>query len=1088
MFNKILLILLFGCSAFYQSTAQNDDCTGAIIINTVPFGVTCTALVSTSTLNATNSLPAPSCATPDDDIWYQFTANSSSIIFKYSNARNIVTGTQTSPSFALYQNSCPSNANTFFCQVVNVSGSGFRIINGLTPGTTYYLRLWSLNAGVAMGIDFCIQDVPAPPSNDDCANAQAITTLAPGSSCTSPIPATTVGATQSVPAPSCSSSNSHNDDIWYSFVANTSAVSIQFSNARLATTNGNANLGYAVYSTSCPTTTATLHCNGNLGTNSGSVTVNALVPGLTYYIRFFSLSDNNYMTFNFCVIDVIVAPNDECANALNLRTFNLGEPALPRSVSTHGGTRSANDPDCSGGENNDDVWYTFTATSPSIIVKMKNVVTNETGTGGTAGYALYAGACPTSAVTFSCNTIASAGSGEHIINGLTPGTEYYLRVWSTLSGGNTVTFDLTVLNVAAVSNDECENAIPITTQTSDSSCNSTIHASTAGATQSTPDPSCANGYHDEDIWYSFVASSNAVRINFSNANRISQTGIGTLGFALQNGVCAALPITVACSANFGSGSGTALVGGLAPGETYLLRFFSYDVNNYIEFDFCVVNADLPPNDECINANALLTGTGFCTSPVIGTLTNATPSAGFGAPACAPADTNADVWFRTTVPPTGNIIIQTSPVNNSAIEDLILEAYAGSCGSLALITCDDDGNPEPAPAENHARISLTGRTPGEQVYIRVLKKYALAYGEFAICAWDSTVLVPIAEGGNCVPSGGVTIDAAHANNWMWVPVMDGSKNIIAEINAQGANLGVIAAHLFTNTTGTARNLNGHAYLDRNLSIEPQTTGAARIRIYIKNTEFQSLQQADGTINGLEDLKINKTLMGCSPTYIGPGLVIQQDTSGNYGADHFIEFPVATFSSFFIDGGIAALPLEFLSFKAEKENSRIKLEWTVVQDDEIEKFEIQRSNDGTTFTGVGELDQPDHISSINNSWKYNFIDQSPATGVVFYRIKMSDVNGKQVFSKTVALNAGATFTGSPQIYPNPVSKYCIVRLPVSVTSASFTLFSSAGAMVKRSPYQPVPNGVYTLDMQGQAAGIYFLQVTDGKNIYQFKVIKQ
>jgi hypothetical protein len=1090
MNSKILLILLFFCASFYQSAAQappNDDCTGATAITTVPFGTACSTSVSISTLNATASTPGTSCvASPDDDIWFQFTASSSSVIFRYANARNAANGNQTSPSLALYQSNCPINTTTFFCQAVTVSGDGFRIINGLTPGATYYLRIWSLSVGIVMNIDFCIQNVNAAPANDECANAQAIATLPPGSSCTSPLFATTVGATQSTPAPSCSGS-SHNDDIWYSFVANTSAVSIQFSNARLTTTNGNANLGYAVYNSACPTTTATMFCNGNLGGTSGSVTVNGLVPGNTYFIRFFSLGDNNYMTFQFCVIDIIVAQNDECANAILFQTYDLNEIATELRISTGSATRSPNDPDCSGGENNDDVWYRFTASTSSIIIKLKNVVVNETGGGGTAGYALYAGACPTTAVTFSCNTIASAGGGEHIVNGLTPGTEYYLRLWSTLGGGNTVSFDLTVLNVPSSSNDECINAIPIATQATDSSCNSTIHASTAGATQSSPDPSCSNGFNDEDIWYSFVAVTNAVRVNLSNAARISGSGSSTLGFALHSGSCATLPITAGCQSNIGTGNGTVLVGGLTPGQTYLLRFYSYDVNNYIQFDFCVVDAELPENDECNNATTILSGSGFCTSPVIGRLRNATTSAGFGAASCAPSATTQDVWFRTNIPGSGNLIIQTSSINNSGIEDLVMEAYIGSCGSLTLIACNDDGNPDPAANEFHPRISLTGRTAGEQIYLRVMKKYPVTYNEFGICAWDSTVLIPIAQGGNCVPAEPITISAANGNNWMWVPIMDASKHIIAEINARGSNLGTVSGNLFVNSSGTVRNLNGHFYLDRNVSIDPQTSGPAWIRLYIRNIELQSLMTADASITGIANLKITKTDAACGPAFAGTATIIQQDTSGSYGADHFIEFPVQSFSSFFVDGGVAALPLEFVSFKVEKQNDHINLNWVVVQDAAIARFELQRSNDGVSFTGIGEKDPRAYISDNNNNWQYNFRDDNPAATTVFYRVKMIDENGKQVYSKVVGLTATGD-NGPVSIYPNPVSRYLIVRMPMSVTSAGLRLFNGSGALVKQLSGQPISNGVYTLDMQYQPAGMYFLHVNTGRNWHQLKVIKR
>ncbi len=63
-----------------------------------------------------------------------------------------------------------------------------------------------------------------------------------------------------------------------------------------------------------------------------------------------------------------------------------------------------------------------------------------------------------------------------------------------------------------------------------------------------------------------------------------------------------------------------------------------------------------------------------------------------------------------------------------------------------------------------------------------------------------------------------------------------------------------------------------------------------------------------------------------------------------------------------------------------------------------------------------------------------------------------------------------------------------LPVSVTSAGLRLFNGSGGLVKQLSGQPISNGVYTLDMQDQPAGIYFLHVNTGRNWHQLKVIKR
>ena len=160
---------------------------------------------------------------------------------------------------------------------------------------------------------------------------------------------------------------------------------------------------------------------------------------------------------------------------------------------------------------------------------------------------------------------------------------------------------------------------------------------------------------------------------------------------------------------------------------------------------------------------------------------------------------------------------------------------------------------------------------------------------------------------------------------------------------------------------------------------------------------------------------------------------------------------------------------------------------MQDATIDKFEVQRSKDGISFVPAGEKLPRDYTSDINGNWQYEFTDAKPATATVFYRIKMKDVNGKQLYSKVAAVVADVTGTTAPRVYPNPVSSYLVIKMPVSMPVASIGLFNSAGIAVKQLQRQAIPNGVYTMDLQNQPAGIYLLQVSDGQQNYRFKVIK-
>jgi hypothetical protein len=149
----------------FPTAPVNDECSGAIAISTQSFGATCSNSISINTNGATHSSPDPSCAVNDsnDDLWYMFTANSSSIILRYSNAVITTTANNGTVGYALYNGACPSATTTVSCSNGFGFSSGFQILNGLSIGATYYLRLFSQGTNNYISFDFCIQNVPAPP-------------------------------------------------------------------------------------------------------------------------------------------------------------------------------------------------------------------------------------------------------------------------------------------------------------------------------------------------------------------------------------------------------------------------------------------------------------------------------------------------------------------------------------------------------------------------------------------------------------------------------------------------------------------------------------------------------------------------------------------------------------------------------------------------------------------------------------------------------------------------------------------------------------------------------------------------------------
>jgi hypothetical protein len=115
----------------------------------------------------------------------------------------------------------------------------------------------------------------------------------------------------------------------------------------------------------------------------------------------------------------------------------------------------------------------------------------------------------------------------------------------------------------------------------------------------------------------------------------------------------------------------------------------------------------PPNDDPCNA-IVLTSSLNC-NYVQYTNAAATATAGVTAPGCANY-AGGDVWFQVVVPAGGSIRINS---NTGVMTDGGMAVYSGTCGSLTLISCDDDSSPNGLMPY----LTLTGLTPGSTVWIR-----------------------------------------------------------------------------------------------------------------------------------------------------------------------------------------------------------------------------------------------------------------------------------------------------------------------------------------------------------------------------------
>ena len=90
----------------------------------------------------------------------------------------------------------------------------------------------------------------------------------------------------------------------------------------------------------------------------------------------------------------------------------------------------------------------------------------------------------------------------------------------------------------------------------------------------------------------------------------------------------------------------------------------------------------------------------------------------------------------------------------------------------------------------------------------------------------------------------------------------------------------------------------------------------------------------------------------------------------------------------------LAVSNIQLNAALKNNIVQIDSTVTAQDDIVKYKVERSNNGTDFTTVSTV-------SASSSNKYSITD---ASGNVFYRVSAIDING-QFMSSIVVVKAGS-----------------------------------------------------------------------------------
>ena len=130
----------------------------------------------------------------------------------------------------------------------------------------------------------------------------------------------------------------------------------------------------------------------------------------------------------------------------------------------------------------------------------------------------------------------------------------------------------------------------------------------------------------------------------------------------------------------------------------------------------------------------------------------------------------------------------------------------------------------------------------------------------------------------------------------------------------------------------------------------------------------------------------------------------------------------------------------------------------------------------------------VASHGNNFSYSVTDNSPAAGVNYYRLAITDFAGNVTYSSIVSVDfsTGASIS----FFPNPVKQRMIVTLPqIHNASANLSQVSLVGKVSRNIQLSNTnsSNNV-NIDVAGLAKGIYILVFKDGTNTQTTNVVIQ
>lgn len=171
---------------------------------------------------------------------------------------------------------------------------------------------------------------------------------------------------------------------------------------------------------------------------------------------------------------------------------------------------------------------------------------------------------------------------------------------------------------------------------------------------------------------------------------------------------------------------------------------------------------------------------------------------------------------------------------------------------------------------------------------------------------------------------------------------------------------------------------------------------------------------------------------------------------------------------------SLPVELLYFQLEEQLGEVVISWATATEVNNDYFTVERSADGRSWAELMMIDGAGNSATL---LEYKEVDPAPLPGKSYYRLRQTDGDGTENYSKVQVIRMSDT---QLEMYPNPVRDHLSIEgAPPEVTSVRIynligeDVTSKTGIMAKTTSPR-------TIDLSNLIPGMYIIKTNSATRL--------